>query len=83
MYQFGNETELIPFDLAGIGDIRDSQQGHATNQFGWVAGGGVMYRLNNRLSRQTIPVEYVMNTTGGNVGNNFLARAGFAVTIPK
>jgi hypothetical protein len=32
---------------------------------------------------RSIPVEYVMNTANGNVGNNFDARAGLAITVPK
>jgi hypothetical protein len=40
-------------------------------------------RLTRWVSFQTIPVEYVMNTAHYNVGNNFVARAGFALTIPK
>jgi hypothetical protein len=42
-----------------------------------------MIRLTRWVSFQTMPVEYVMNTVSGKVGNHFLAGAGFALTIPK
>lgn len=83
LYLFTNETRTTPFVFTGIGDIRDSDLGTVTNAFGWVAGGGFLFKLNSWLSLQTIPVEYVMNTAHSSVGNNFLARAGFVITIPK
>jgi hypothetical protein len=50
---------------------------------GWCGGGGLMIRLTRRLSFETIPVEYVINTANGYVGNNIVARAGFAIAFPK
>ena len=82
-HAFGNRTRLTPFVFTGVGRIRDSNADTITNSFAWFAGGGMMIRLTRWVSFQTIPVEYVMNTAGGNVGNNFVARAGFALTIPN
>ena len=47
------------------------------------AGAGTFFRLTRWVSFEAIPVEYVMNTAGDSVGNNWVARAGFAITIPK
>jgi hypothetical protein len=83
VHAFGNRTRFTPFIFTGIGRIRDSKSGMVTNSFAWYAGGGLLIRLTRWVSFQTIPVEYVMNTAGWNVGNNWVARAGFAITIPK
>jgi hypothetical protein len=80
---FGNRTRYTPFIFTGPGFIRDSSGGTIGTSFGWCFGGGLMIRLTRWVSFQTIPVEYVINTANGNVGNNFDARAGFAITIPK
>ena len=80
---FGNKTRYTPFIFTGPGFIRDSNAGTISHSFAWCAGGGLMIRLTRWVSFQTIPVEYVINTANGNVGNNFDARAGFAITIPK
>jgi hypothetical protein len=82
-HAFSNKTRYTPFVFTGIGRIRDSRAGTITNSFAWYAGGGLMIRLTRWVSFQTIPIEYVMNTANGNVGSNFVARAGFALTIPK
>jgi hypothetical protein len=82
-HAFHNKTRYTPFIFTGIGRIRDSNAGTITNSFAWFAGGGLTIRLTRWVSFQTIPIEYVMNTANGNVGNNFAARAGFALTIPK
>jgi hypothetical protein len=83
LHAFGNETRYTPFVFVGIGDIRDSRAGNVTNSFGFVVGGGLLIRLTRWVSFQTIPIEYVMNTANSQVGNNFVARAGLALTIPK
>jgi hypothetical protein len=83
VHAFGNRTRFTPFIFTGVGRIRDSKLGVVTNSFAWYAGGGFLIRLTRWVSFQTIPVEYVMNTSGWNVGNNWVARAGFAITIPK
>jgi hypothetical protein len=80
---FSNETRYTPFIFTGPGFIRDSNAGTITHSFAWCGGGGLMIRLTRWVSFQTIPVEYVINTAHGNVGNNFDARAGLAITIPK
>ena len=76
LHAFTNKT-------TGIGNVRASDGGTVTNWFGWLAGGGFTIRLTRWVSFQTIPVEYVMTTANGNIGTNFLARAGIALTIPK
>jgi len=83
LHAFGNKSRYTPFIFAGIGKVRASDAGTVTNSFAWLAGGGFTIRLTRWVSFQTIPVEYVMSTANGNVGNNFLARAGIALTIPK
>jgi hypothetical protein len=80
---FSNETRYTPFVFTGPGFIRDSNAGTISDSFAWCAGGGLMIRLTRWVSFQTIPVEYVLNTANRTVGNNFDARAGFAITIPK
>jgi hypothetical protein len=80
---FSNKTRYTPFIFTGPGFIRDSNAGTISHSFAWCAGGGLMIRLTRWVSFQTIPVEYVINTANGNVGNNFDARAGLAITIPK
>jgi hypothetical protein len=80
---FGNKTRLTPFIFTGPGYIRASSAGTISHSLGWCGGGGLMIRLTPRLSFETIPVEYVINTANGNVGNNIVARAGFAITLPK
>ena len=82
-HAFSNETRYTPFVFVGIGHIRASNAGTTTNSFDWAAGGGLMIRLTRWISLQAIPVEYVMNTANGKSGNNFLARVGIALTIPK
>ncbi len=82
-HAFSNKTRYTPFIFTGPGYIRDSLAGTITHSFAWCAGGGLTIRLTRWVSFQTIPVEYVVNTAHGNVGNNFVARAGFALTIPK
>ena len=69
--------------FAGVGKVGASDAGSVNNSFAWLVGGGFTILLTRWVSFQTIPVEYVMNTPNGNVGNDFLARAGIAVTIPK
>ena len=83
LHAFSNETRYTPFVFGGIGHIRASEAGTVANSFAWAAGGGLLIRLTRWVSFETIPIEYVMNTAGGNVGNNFVVRAGFALTIPK
>lgn len=80
---FSNRTRLAPFVFTGPGFIRDSNAGTVSYSFAWCAGGGVTIRLTRWVSFQTIPIEYVINTANGNVGNNFDARAGLAITIPR
>ena len=82
-HAFGNKTRFTPFVFTGVGRIRDSKAGVVNNSFAWYAGAGTFIRLTRWVSFETIPVEYVINSAGGNVGNNFVARAGFAITIPK
>ena len=82
-HAFENRTRFTPFVFTGIGRIRASKSGTVSNSFAWYAGAGTLFRLTRWVSFETIPVEYVMNTAGGNVGNNWAARAGFAITIPK
>lgn len=82
-HAFANRTRLTPFVFTGIGRIRDSKAGVVSNSFAWYAGAGTFFRLTRWVSFEAIPVEYVMNTAGDNVGNNWVARAGFAITIPK
>jgi acetyl-CoA carboxylase carboxyltransferase component len=83
LHEFSNRSRLTPFVFTGIGNIRNSNAGTVTNSFTWFAGSGFKVRLTRWVAFQTIPLEYVMNTAGGNVGNNFVARAGLALTIPK
>ena len=80
---FHNRTRLTPFVFTGPGFIRNSYAGTVTHSFAWCGGAGLTVRLTRWVSFQTIPVEYVLNTANGNVGNNFVARAGFALTIPR
>jgi hypothetical protein len=80
---FGNKTRLTPFIFTGPGYIRASSAGTRSHSLGWCGGGGLMIRLTQRLSFEAIPVEYVINTANGNVGNNIDTRAGFAITFPK
>jgi len=80
---FANKTRLTPFILTGPGYIRASSAGTISHSLGWCGGGGLTVRLTPRLSFETIPVEYVINTANGNVGNNIVARAGFEITLPK
>jgi hypothetical protein len=82
-HAFSNRTRFTPFVFTGIGRIRNSYAGTVNNSLAWYGGGGLMVRLTRWVSFQTIPVEYVMNTANWNVGNNFVARAGFAITIPR
>jgi hypothetical protein len=83
LHGFSNKTRYTPFIFTGVGRIRDSKARTITDSFAWFAGGGLTIRLTRWVSFQTIPVEYVMNTANWNVGNNFAARAGFVLTIPK
>jgi hypothetical protein len=83
LHAFGNKSRYTPFIFAGIGKVRASDAGSVNNSFAWLVGGALTVRITRWVSFQTIPVEYVMNTPNGNVGNNFLARAGLALTIPK
>jgi hypothetical protein len=80
---FGNRTRYTPFVFTGPGWIRNSYAGNIEHSFAWCVGGGAMIRLTKWVSFQTIPFEYVLNTSNGRIGNNFDARAGFALTIPK
>jgi hypothetical protein len=82
-HAFSNKTRYTPFVFIGPGFIRDSRAGTITHSFAWCVGGGLNVRLTRWVSFQTIPIEYVMNTANYNVGNNFVARAGLAITIPK
>jgi hypothetical protein len=83
LHAFGNKSRYTPFIFAGIGKVRASDAGSVNNSFAWLVGGGFTVRITRWVSFQTIPVEYVMSTPNGNVGNNFLARVGLALTIPK
>lgn len=82
-HAFTNKTRVTPFVFIGVGRIRNSNAGTVSNSFSFFGGSGMMIRLTRWVSFETIPIEYVMNTAGWNVGNNFDARAGFAITIPK
>ena len=83
LHGFSNRSRYTPFIFTGPGFIRDSKAGAIAHSFAWCMGGGMTVRLSRWVSFQTIPVEYVINTANGNVGNNFVARAGLALTIPK
>jgi hypothetical protein len=83
LHAFSNRTRVTPFLFTGIGNIRDSNAGSINDSFAWCAGAGFTVRVTRWVAFQAIPVEYVMNTANGNVGNNFVARAGLALTIPK
>jgi hypothetical protein len=83
LHGFSNRTRVAPFVFTGIGNLRDSNAGSIKDSFAWFAGGGFTVRLTRWVAFETMPVEYVMNTANGNVGNNFVARAGLALTIPK
>jgi hypothetical protein len=83
LHAFVNRTRFTPSIFIGPGFIRNSKAGTVNYSFAACAGGGLSIRLMRWVSFQTIPVEYVMNTANWNVGNNFVARAGFALTIPK
>lgn len=83
LHAFGNRTRYTPFVFTGPGWVRDSNAGTVSTSFLWCGGGGLLIRLNRFVSFQTIPLEYVVNTANGNVGNNFDARAGLAFTLPK
>jgi len=80
---FANKTRLTPFIFTGPGYIRASSDGTISHSLGWCGGGGLTIRLTPRLSFETIPVEYVINTANGNVGNNIVGRAGFVIALPK
>jgi len=80
---FGNKTRVTPFIFTGPGYIRASSAGTISHSLGWCGGGGLTIPLTRRLSFEAIPVEYVINTADGSVGNNIVARAGFAITFPK
>jgi hypothetical protein len=80
---FANKTRLTPFIFTGPGYIRASSAGTISHSLGWCGGDGLTIRLTPRLSFETIPVEYVINTASGNVGNNIVARAGFVIALPK
>lgn len=82
-YSFPNKTRVTPFVFIGPGFVRDSRNGTVTTSFAWCVGGGFLVRITRWVSFQTIPVEYVMNIPNGKVVNNFVQRAGFALTIPK
>jgi hypothetical protein len=80
---FANKTRLTSLIFTGPGYIRASSSGTIGHSLGWCGGGGLIVPLTRRLLFETIPVEYVINTANGNVGNNIVARAGFAITFPK
>jgi hypothetical protein len=80
---FANKTRLTPFIFTGPSYIRASSTGTISHSLGWCGGGGLMIPLTRRLLFETIPVEYVNNTANGDVGNNIVARAEFAITFPK
>jgi hypothetical protein len=82
-HAFGNRTRFTPFIFIGPGFIRNSKAGTVNYSLAACAGGGLLIRLTRWVSFETIPVEYVMNTANWNVGNNFVSRAGFALTFPK
>jgi hypothetical protein len=82
-HAFSNRTRFTPFVFIGPSWIRNSSAGTITHSFAWCVGGGLTISLTRWVSFQTIPIEYVMNTANRNVGNNFVGRAGFALTIPK
>ena len=83
LHAFSNKTRFTPFVFMGLGNIRDSNAGTITNSLAWFFGAGFLARITPWVSFQMIPVEYVMNTANWRVGNNFDARVGFALTIPK
>jgi len=80
---FANKTRLTPFIFTGPGYIRASSTGTISHSLGWCGGGGLTIPITRRLSFEAIPVEYVINTANGKIGNNIVARAGFAITFPK
>jgi hypothetical protein len=82
-HPINNRTRLTPFVFTGPGFVRDSNAGAITTSFAWCGGAGLLVRMTRFVSFQTIPVEYVVNTANGNVGNNFDARAGLVLNIPK
>ena len=56
-------------------------QGVVSNAFTFVLGGGVLIKLNQHISLQLIPAEYVMTLPSGKVANNFNALAGFTFPV--
>jgi hypothetical protein len=80
---FSNPSRYTPFIFIGPGFIRASDRGNVAHSFAWCTGVGLTVRLTRLVSFQTIPIEYVDNTANGNTGNNFVLRAGLALTIPK
>jgi hypothetical protein len=83
LHGFENRTKVTPFIFTGPGYVRVSDNRTISHSFAWCGGGGFVIPISQRVSFQAIPIEYVVNTANGNVGNNIVARAGFAITIPK
>lgn len=83
LHGFDNRTRFTPFGFIGGGVVRVSNAGSVTTSGALITGAGLMIRITPLVSFETIPVEYVMNTPNGNLSNNFLIRAGLAITIPK
>lgn len=81
LYKLHPVGRVTPLGFMEVGDTRTSLMGVVSNAFTFVLGGGVLIKLNQHVSLQLIPAEYVMTLPHGNVANNLNALAGFTFPV--
>ena len=81
LYKLHPIGRVTPLGFTEFGDSRTSLKGAVSNAFTFVLGGGVLIKLNQHVSLQLIPAEYVMTLPHGNVANNLNALAGFTFPV--
>ena len=81
LYKLHAIGRVTPLGFTEFGDSRTSLQGVVSDAFTFVLGGGVLIKLNQHVSLQLIPAEYVMTLPHGNVTSNLNALAGFTFPV--
>lgn len=81
LYKLASIGRVTPLGFTEVGDSRTSLEGVVSHAFTFVLGGGILVKLNQHVSLQLIPAEYVLTLPGGNVANNLNALVGFTFPV--
>jgi hypothetical protein len=81
---FGSENaKLNPYCYLQGGDQRSSSAGMVEHAFNLQVGGGVQWKLNDKLALQVTPLEYSLVTAASGPTHSFGSKVGISWTVWK